>query len=135
LRQLLLNARWALTLTPTINRVLTAVLVVIYLLQSILPAAQALATRGVIDSAVRQLRTANLALGSMGPWLIFAFIATLADGFVRLAQDYNSRRLRDNLNLELNGMILSHAGKLDYHRAASRDRSNLRQQRRSEVPT
>jgi ATP-binding cassette subfamily B protein len=112
-RQLLVNARWALTLTWTTNRVLTAALLVIYLLQSILPAAQALATRGVIDSAVRQLRTGKFALGSMGPWLIFAFIATLADGLIRLAQDYNSRRLEDDLNLELNSMILSHAGDLD----------------------
>ena len=112
-RQLLLNARWALNFTWTTNRVLTAALVLIYLAQSILPAAQALATRGVIDSAVRQLRTGKIALGSMGPWLIFAFIATLADGLIRLAQDYNSRRLEDDLNLELNSMILSHAGDLD----------------------
>jgi ATP-binding cassette subfamily B protein len=112
-RQLLLNARWALNFTWTTNRVLTAALVLIYLAQSILPAAQALATRGVIDAAVRQLRTGKIALGSMGPWLIFAFIATLADGLLRLVQDYNSRRLEDDLNLELNSMILRHAGELD----------------------
>lgn len=113
MRQLLLNARWALNFTWTTNRVLTAALVLIYLAQSILPAAQALATRGVIDAAVRQLRTGKIALGSMGPWLIFAFIATLADGLLRLVQDYNSRRLEDDLNLELNSMILRHAGELD----------------------
>ena len=85
----------------------------IYLVQSILPAAQALATRGVIDTAVSQLRTGSVVLRPMLGWLLIAFVATLADGLNRLAQDYSSRRLEDNLNLELNSMILTHAADLD----------------------
>jgi ATP-binding cassette, subfamily B, bacterial len=49
----------------------------------------------------------------MFAWLIFAFVATLLDGLNRLAQDFTMRRLEDNLNLEVNSMILTHAGGLD----------------------
>ena len=112
-RRLLANARWALALTWATNRLLTAALVGLYLLQSILPAAQALATRGVIDTAVGQLRTGSMVLRPMLAWLTLAFVATLADGLGGLAQDYSSRRLEDDLNLELNSMILIHAADLD----------------------
>src|ERR1700730_6410414 len=100
-RQLLVNARWALNFTWTTNRALTAAMLVTYVVQSFLPAAQVLATKGVIDTAVRQLRTGTIGLGSMGPWLVFAFIATLADGLIRLAQDYSSRSPEDGRHLEL----------------------------------
>jgi len=113
MRQLFVNARWALNFTWSTNRVMTIALVILYLILSVLPAAQALATKGVIDAAMRQLRSGHVGLGAMGPWLIFAFVATLSDGLVRLAQDYNSRRLEDELNLELNSLILKHAGELD----------------------
>jgi len=124
MRRLLANARWALALTWTTNPVLTAALVGIYLVQSILPAAQALATRGVIDTAVGQLRTGSVVLRPMLAWLTLAFVATLADGLNGLAQDYSSRRLEDDLNLELNSMILTHAAKLDvsfFENPASQD--------------
>jgi ATP-binding cassette, subfamily B, bacterial len=113
IRQLLSNARWALNLTWTSNPGLTGSLIASYLLQSAIPAAQALATRGVIDVAVAQLRSRSTALRPMVAWLIFAFVATLADGLNRLSLNLTMRRLEDDLNLELNSMILTHAGKLD----------------------
>ena len=113
IRQLLSNARWALNLTWTSNPGLTGRLIGSYLLQSAIPAAQALATRGVIDVAVAQLRSRSTALRPMVAWLIFAFVATLADGLNRLSLNLTMRRLEDDLNLELNSMILTHAGKLD----------------------
>jgi ATP-binding cassette, subfamily B, bacterial len=113
IRQLLLNARWALEFTWKSNRALTLAQVSAYAVQSVMPAAIALATKGVIDSAVRQLHNGRMSLGSMAPWLIFAFVATLTDGLIRIGQDYSSRRIEDELNLELNSLILSHAGELD----------------------
>jgi ATP-binding cassette subfamily B protein len=113
MRQFVINARWALNLTWTTSSGLTAALVAIFLLQSALPAAQALATRGVIDTAVSQLRSGRTALRPMVIWLAFAFVATFIDGLNRLAQDFTMRRLEDDLNLELNSMILTHAGNLD----------------------
>jgi len=113
MRPLLQNARWALNFAWKSNRTLTLAMLVAYLVMSVLPAAIALATKGVIDSAVRQLHAGTLGLGAMGPWLILAFIATLGDGMVRIAADYSARRLEDELNLELNSLILNHAGELD----------------------
>jgi ATP-binding cassette subfamily B protein len=113
MRQFVTNARWALNLTWATSSGLTAALVAIFLLQSALPAAQALATRGVIDTAVNQLRSGRTALRPMVIWLAFAFVATFIDGLNRLAQDFTMRRLEDDLNLELNSMILTHAGNLD----------------------
>ena len=112
-RQLFTNGRWALDLTWATNRGLTTTLVVSYFLQSSVPAAQALAARGLIDSAVRQLRSGSTSLRPMVVWLIFAFVATLVEGLNRLAQDFTMRRLEDDLNLELNSRILTHAGNLD----------------------
>ncbi len=113
LRQLFINGRWALNLTWSTNRGLTATLVGCYLLLSALPAAQALATRGVIDTAVNQLRARSTSLRPMVIWLVFLFVATLTEGLNRLAQDFTMRRLEDDLNLELNSMILDHAANLD----------------------
>jgi ATP-binding cassette, subfamily B, bacterial len=112
-RQLLRNARWALEFSWKSNRTLTLAQVCAYAVQSVMPAAIALATKGVIDTAVRQLHNGGLSLGPMAPWLIFAFVATLSDGLVRIGQDYAARRMEDELNLELNSLILSHAGDLD----------------------
>ena len=113
MRSFFANAGWALNLIWTTNPGLTASLVAIYLLQSTLPAAQALATRGVINTAVSQLRTGSAALRPMVAWLLFAFLATIADGLSRLAQGFTMRRLEDDLDLELYTMILTHAGGLD----------------------
>src|SRR5260221_5977386 len=93
LRQLYVNGRWALNLTWATNRSLPAVLVGCYLLLSALPAAQALATRGVIDTAVTQLRARSTTLRPMVIWLVFLFVATLIEGLNRLAQDFTMRRL------------------------------------------
>ena len=57
-------------------------------------------------------------------WLMLRIRCDPADGLNRLAQDYTSRRLEDDLNLELNSMILTHAGDLDvsfFENPASQD--------------
>ena len=113
IRQLLHNARWALDFTWKTNRLLTLALVSAYAVQSVMPATIAVATKEVIDRAVGQLHGGRMSLGPIAPWLIFAFVATLADGLIRIGQDYSSRRMEDELNLELNSLILSHAGELD----------------------
>ena len=77
------------------------------------PAVQALATRGLINSAVRQVRAHNALLRPVAPWLLSIFILTIAEGICRVLQDFISRRLEDDLNLELNGALLVHAAGLD----------------------
>ena len=84
-----------------------------FFLQSLIPAAQALATRGLINIVLREIKVRGAGLRPILPWLLFAFAAAAADGLNRLAQDFAMRRLEDDLNLELNTMILSHAAQLD----------------------
>jgi ABC-type bacteriocin/lantibiotic exporter with double-glycine peptidase domain len=107
------NARWALATAWETNRFLTTVFIGLQTVQGVLPAGQALATRGLINAAVGQVRTQSGGLRPMVPWLLLAFIVTIAEGFCHLLQDFTSRRLEDDLNLELNGALLSHAARLD----------------------
>lgn len=110
---LLENARWALETTWETNRFLTAVLIGLQTVQGVLPAGQALVTRGIINAAVVQVRAQSAGLGPIVPWLLLTFLITIADGLCRQLQDFTSRRLEDDLNLELNGALLSHAARLD----------------------
>ena len=107
------NARWALATTWETNCVLTGALIGLQVVQGVLPAGQALATRGLINAAVVQVRARNAGLGPIVPWLLLTFLVTLAEGLCRLLQDFTSRRLEDDLNLELNGALLTHAAGLD----------------------
>jgi hypothetical protein len=55
-------ARWAVATTWGTNRALTATYIGLQAVQGVLPALQALATRGLIDSAVSQVRVHNESL-------------------------------------------------------------------------
>ena len=106
-------ARWALATTWRTNPPLTATVMGLQTVQGILPAAQALATRGLINSAVAQVRANHGGLEPIIPWLVLTFAITIGEGFCRVIQDFAARRLEDDLNLELNGALLEHAATLD----------------------
>jgi ATP-binding cassette subfamily B protein len=107
------NVRWALRVAWETNSVLLALYVGLQITQGFIPAAQALATRGLINTAVAQLRVRSSDLWPIVPWLVLTFAATLAGGLCRLCQDFTSKRLEDDMNLELNTSMLSHAATLD----------------------
>ena len=109
LRSLLANGRWALGVTWAANPRLTAALIGMHALQSVLPAAQALAVRGLINGAV----AGGNGFASVLPWLLLALVATLAEGTSRLYEEFVTRRLQDDLNIDLNTTILEHAAALD----------------------
>jgi ATP-binding cassette subfamily B protein len=106
-------ARWALATTWATNRLMTATFIGLQSVQGVLPALQALATRGLIDSAVGQVRAHRAVLRPVIPWLVLTFVLTIAEGICRVLQEFVSRRLEDDLNLELNGALLVHAAGLD----------------------
>jgi ABC-type bacteriocin/lantibiotic exporter with double-glycine peptidase domain len=106
-------ARWAVATTWGTNRALTATYVGLQAVQGVLPALQALATRGLIDSAVSQVRVHSESLRTVAPWLSVIFALTISEGICRVLQDFVSRRLEDDLNLELNSALLVHAASLD----------------------
>jgi ATP-binding cassette, subfamily B, bacterial len=107
------NGRWALSLTWGANRSLTAAFIAMNLMQGVVPAVQAIATRGLINSALRGINDHGTSLRVVLPWLLVALAATIADALSRLFRDFASQRLEDDLNLELNARILEHTAKLE----------------------
>jgi ATP-binding cassette subfamily B protein len=112
-RSLLQNVRWALNMAWATNKGLTVTFVAIFLVQSFLPAVQALATRGLINTAVHQVRIHRAGLRPVLPWLLVALAAMLVEGLARVFQSFAYQRLEDDLNLELNTRMLRHTAELD----------------------
>ncbi len=107
------NGSWALGLTWATNRALTAAFIAMYLIEGGLPAVQALATRGLINSALRGMKHQGTSLRMVLPSLLVLLAATIAEALSRLFRDFAGQRLEDDLNLELNGRVLEHTAKLD----------------------
>jgi len=107
------NTHWAWLQAWKVNRFLTMWLTAALFVQSVIPAAQALALRGLINAAVLGSRHKLDAMAQLLPWLVFTFAAALLDGLNRTGQDYANQRLEDDLNVELSSTILARAGDLD----------------------
>ena len=104
-------AAWTLRVIRTAAPRLLAVLVALTLLQGLLPAALAMALRGLINAAAAgaAVDVSSQLLG----WVALAFVLTAADALTGLAVGYAGQRLTDELNLHLTGEILAHAWSLD----------------------
>jgi len=105
------TAAWTLRVIRTAAPSLLAVLVALTLLQGLLPAALAMALRGLINAAAAgaAVDVSSQLLG----WVALAFVLTAADALTGLAVGYAGQRLTDDLNLHLTGEILAHAWSLD----------------------
>ena len=105
------TAAWTLRVIRTAAPRLLAVLVALTLLQGLLPAALAMALRGLINAAAAgaAVDVSSQLLG----WVALAFVLTAADALTGLAVGYAGQRLTDDLNLHLTGEILAHAWSLD----------------------
>ena len=105
------TAAWTLRVIRTAAPRLLAVLVALTLLQGLLPAALAMALRGLINAAAAGA-AADVSSQLLG-WVALAFVLTAADALTGLAVGYAGQRLADDLNLHLTGEILAHAWSLD----------------------
>ena len=105
------TAAWTLRVIRTAAPRLLAVLVALTLLQGLIPAALAMALRGLINAAAAgaAVDVSSQLLG----WVALAFVLTAADALTGLAVGYAGQRLADDLNLHLTGEILAHAWSLD----------------------
>jgi ATP-binding cassette, subfamily B, bacterial len=105
------TAAWTLRVIRTAAPRLVAVLVALTLLQGLIPAALAMALRGLINAAAAgaAVDVSSQLLG----WVALAFVLTAADALTGLAVGYAGQRLADDLNLHLTGEILAHAWSLD----------------------
>ncbi len=113
LRKLWQDALWALKLTWATQRPLSVVLAISTLIDSLVPAAAALAARGVVNAALHALTKKTPALPLILPWLLAALGLALVDLAMNIWQGYISQRLYDELNLGITQLILKHAAQLD----------------------
>ncbi|HEU4953061.1 MAG TPA: ABC transporter ATP-binding protein [Gemmatimonadales bacterium] len=91
---------------------LVAALVVLTVLQGLIPAALALALRGLINAAAGGGAGVDVGSQLVG-WVALAFVLTAADALTGLAVAFAGQRLTDDLNFHLTGEILAHAWSLD----------------------
>jgi len=106
------TARWTLGVIRTAAPGLVAALVVLTVLQGLIPAALAIALRGLINAAAGGGAGVDIGSQLVG-WVALAFVLTAADTLTGLAVAFAGQRLADDLNLHLTGEILAHAWSLD----------------------
>ncbi|HLF56494.1 MAG TPA: ABC transporter ATP-binding protein, partial [Thermoanaerobaculia bacterium] len=83
------------------------------LVRSFLPAALAVAARGLVNAVVDAVSTAERVIGPVVPWLLLGLGLTVLEGTLHVANRYFTHRLRDDLNYRLTGDLLEHAAKLE----------------------
>jgi len=113
LRRLWQNAGWAFRLTWATHRPLSILLAISTFVDSLAPAAAALAARGIVNGALRAVTRKTPALPVVLPWLLLALGVALVDVAVNVWEGYISQRLFDELNLGITRLILKHAARLD----------------------
>ncbi|MFO7551955.1 MAG: ABC transporter ATP-binding protein [Haliea sp.] len=77
------------------------------------PAGFAIAIRGIINAVTAGTNGASTGFDVALPWLLLAFGITIADSIARLASQLFSDRLKSNLALLVNSMVMQQASQLD----------------------
>jgi ATP-binding cassette subfamily B protein len=113
LRRLWHSGLWAIRLTWQTNRLLTASMISLILLQSLMPALQALVARELVNAVVAALDDSTGLTVAIWLWTGLGLTVTLAMTLFGAAQTYTNRRLFDELNMRLMNDILEHAAQLD----------------------
>lgn len=113
IRRLLNSARWALIITWHYNRRLLLIISTVTLLLSLVPAGLALTVRGLVNAVADVVngRTDDSTLLLI--WLGISFGLALLETVGSYTNDYFNQRLQDELNIDITGMILTHAARLD----------------------
>jgi ATP-binding cassette subfamily B protein len=113
LRRLIRNARWALRLAWEAEPVPTGTLVLVSLGRSLLPAAIALAARGLINAVVASAKSEVISIAPALPWLVLGLGLGVGDALAGQAEAYLTRLLNGRLTLRVNADILEHASHLE----------------------
>jgi ATP-binding cassette subfamily B protein len=106
-------AVWGLRLVWSTNAPLFCGLACTTIIRGFLPAALALAIRGLINAAVGVTESGNIEVGPLVPWLVLGFALSTADALSRLANRLFAARLQDDLNLRVTTDVLTHAATQD----------------------
>lgn len=111
--QIIDSARWALRISWTKHITLIVSLGLVTLIQGGIPAAMALIVRGLINAAVSAAQMQPPSFSDLLPWIILGIGVTILESVGRLAHQYLTLRLTDDLTYNLTTQILQHAARLD----------------------
>jgi ATP-binding cassette subfamily B protein len=92
---------------------LTIGLAALVLVRGLIPAALALAARGLINAAVGSLQAGVGHFEALLPWLLLGFFLAVIEGLTLPTNTYLFNRLSDEINLSVTSDILRHATVLD----------------------
>lgn len=106
-------AVWGLRLVWSTNAPLFCGLAFTTIVRGLLPAALALAIRGLINAAVGVTEAGTVEIGPLVPWLVLGFALSTADALSRLANRLFADRLHDDLNLRITTDVLTHAAEME----------------------
>jgi len=83
------------------------------LVRSMIPAALAWVVKSLTDSLMMQVESSSTDVATIMPWLIAGLVLAMLDAVANGVRRYLSRRLADDLNLEVTTDLLTHASGLD----------------------
>jgi ATP-binding cassette subfamily B protein len=104
---------WGLHLIWQSHRRLVLGLAACTLVRGMAPAGFAMAIRGLINAVTSNSGPTDAGLESPMAWLLIAFAVTIADSLTGLASQLLSDRLKSDLSLEVNSLVMQHAAGLD----------------------
>lgn len=110
---LLKSGLWALRETWAMHAALVLGLGLVTVMRGLIPAGLALVLRRLINLAAEAAGQPTTVMSILQPWLLLAFGLTVAEAIGGLYYSYLTRRLSDNVDLNINAKILSHAARLD----------------------
>ena len=113
-KDLLKNVGWAFKLTWQTDARHFSGVILADLFRSLLPAALALAGRGLINEVVASIDQAQVNSQTLYFWLGLGLIFTIATLVAQAVSDYFGKRLQDELNLRITTDILAHTAGLDF---------------------
>ena len=109
------NSRWAVRLTWNTNRRLLASLIGCAVIRSVIPLGLMLSARGIVNSVV-MLHGNQGTMTDLFTWLGIGFGCAVIEATGKFATQLITVRLKDEINLNVNTMILDHALTLDLSR-------------------
>ena len=105
------HAIWTIKLAWSYEPRLLVMLVIVSILQSAVPAGQALVARGLINATIRAVESEQT--GPVVPWLLAGAGVMIFQQTFTIGKSYLQRRFRDEVQVKITLAVFDHAARLD----------------------